>query len=86
MAFPRFHVGSVSVLHQFHIKALSSLALLRLLNVLLRTPRSLNPRRLDIILDLELELLRYIQQLHIEQQGRVGRDGASGTTLTVAQF
>jgi hypothetical protein len=32
------------------------LARLRLLNVLPCTPRSLNPRRLDIILDLELEL------------------------------
>jgi hypothetical protein len=45
-------------LYQFHIKALSSLARLRLLNVLPCTPRSLNPRRLDIILDLELELDR----------------------------
>gem|GEM_PF-3556329 len=44
------------LLHQFHIKALSSLARLRLLNVRTCTPRSLNPRRLDIILDLELEL------------------------------
>ena len=43
-------------IYQFHIKALSSLARLRLLNVLSCTPRSLNPRRLDIILDLELEL------------------------------
>jgi len=43
-------------LYQFHIKALSSLARLRLLNVLPCTPRSLNPRRLDIILDLKLEL------------------------------
>ena len=42
-------------LYQFHIKALSSLARLRLLNVQSCTPRSLNPRRLDIILDLELE-------------------------------
>jgi hypothetical protein len=44
------------LLYQFHIKALSSLARLRLLNVLPCTPHSLNPRRLDIILDLELEL------------------------------
>jgi hypothetical protein len=47
------HVQAMS--YQFHIKALSSLARLRLLNVLSCTPRSLNPRRLDIILDLELE-------------------------------
>jgi hypothetical protein len=40
-------------LFQFHIKALSLLARLRLLNVLKCTPRSLNTRRLDIILDLE---------------------------------
>jgi len=32
------------------------LARLRLLNVLFSTPRSLNPRRLEIILDLELVL------------------------------
>jgi hypothetical protein len=43
-------------LYQFHIKVLSSLARLRQLNVHICTPRSLSPRRLDIILDLELEL------------------------------
>jgi hypothetical protein len=36
------------------------LARLRLLNVLPCTPRSLNPRRLDIILDLELELCKVV--------------------------
>ena len=40
---------------QFQIKALSSLARLRLLNVLPVRLRRLNPRRLDFILDLELE-------------------------------
>jgi hypothetical protein len=47
----------MQTLYQSHIKALSSLARLRLLNVLPCTPRRLNPRCLDIILDLELELL-----------------------------
>jgi hypothetical protein len=46
-----------SVLFQFHIKALSSLARLRQLNVRICTPRRLNPRRLEIILDLKLVLL-----------------------------
>jgi len=44
-------------LFQFQIKALSSLARLRLLNVLGVRLRRLNPRRLDIILDLKSELL-----------------------------
>jgi len=47
---------SLSDLFQFHIKALSSLARLRLLNVHFSTPRRLNLRRLEIILDLELVL------------------------------
>jgi len=47
------------VLFQFQIKALSALARLRLLNVLFSAPRSLNPRRLEIILDLELVVNRY---------------------------
>ncbi|RQW84399.1 MAG: hypothetical protein EHM79_14020 [Geobacter sp.] len=42
---------------QFHINALSALARLQLLNVLFSTPRSLNPRRLEIILDLELVVI-----------------------------
>lgn len=40
--------------YQFHIKALSALARLRLLNVLPVRLRRLNPRRLDFILDLKL--------------------------------
>ncbi|RQW86636.1 MAG: hypothetical protein EHM79_09325 [Geobacter sp.] len=44
---------------QFHIKALSALVRLRLLNVLFSSPRNLNPRRLEIILDLELVVNRY---------------------------
>ena len=51
-------------LFQFHIKALSALARLRLLSVLFSTPRSLNPRRLEIILDLELELAEKILALY----------------------
>jgi hypothetical protein len=43
-------------LYQFQIKALSSLARLQLLNVRVVRLRRLNPRRLDFILDLELEL------------------------------
>jgi hypothetical protein len=39
---------------QFQIKALSSLARHRHLNVLIGTPRRLNPRRLDFIFDLKL--------------------------------
>jgi len=45
----------MNVSFQFHIKALSALARLRLFNVLFSSPRSLNPRRLETILDLELE-------------------------------
>ena len=41
------------MLYRFQIKALSSLARLRLLNVLPVCLRRLNPRRLDFILDLE---------------------------------
>ena len=47
------HVASLS--YQFQIKALSSLARLRLLSVLIVRLRRLNPRRLDFILDLKLE-------------------------------
>jgi hypothetical protein len=46
-------------LFQFRIKALSSLALLRHLNVLISTPRRLNPRRLDFIFDLKLVLAAF---------------------------
>jgi hypothetical protein len=46
----------VHQLFQSQIKALSSLARLRLLNVLVARLRRLNPHRLDFILDLELEL------------------------------
>ena len=45
------------VLHRFQIKALSSLARLRHLNVLSVRLRRLNPRRLDFIPDLELVLV-----------------------------
>ena len=48
--------SGIEELFQFPIKALSALARLRLLKVLFSTPRSLNPRRLEIILDLELVL------------------------------
>ena len=41
--------------YQFHIKALSSLARIQLLNVPVVRLRRLNPRRLDFILDLKLE-------------------------------
>jgi hypothetical protein len=44
-------------LFQFHIKALSSLARLRLLNIRNVCLRRLNPRRLAIIFDLETELV-----------------------------
>ena len=44
--------GSAGDSFQFHIKALSSLARLRLLNVPIVRLRRLNPRRLDIILNL----------------------------------
>jgi hypothetical protein len=56
---PAFFAASVlpdGNLFQFHIKALSALARLRLLNIHFSTPRSLNPRRFEIILDLELVL------------------------------
>jgi len=39
---------------QFHIMVLSALARLRLLSVLFSTLSSLNPRRLEIIFNLEL--------------------------------
>ena len=45
------NLGAVSLLFQFHLKALYALARLRLLNVLFRSPQSLNPCRFAIILD-----------------------------------
>ena len=42
-------------LYQFHIKALSSLVRLRLLNIRSVCLRRLNPHRLDFIFDLKLE-------------------------------
>jgi len=51
------------VLAQFQIKALSSLARLRLLNVLFVSLRRLNPRRLDFIFDLKSEFVRIIPAL-----------------------
>jgi hypothetical protein len=45
------------MLNQFQIKALPSLARLRLLNIRVVCLRRLNPRRLDFILDLKLVLL-----------------------------
>jgi len=47
---------SFTEIFQFPIKALSALARLLLLNVLFSTPRRLNTRLLEIILDLELVL------------------------------
>ena len=43
-----------AALFQFHTRALFAMARIRRLNVLFGTPRGLNPRRLGIILDLEL--------------------------------
>jgi hypothetical protein len=47
--------GRKPLSHQFQIKALPSLAHLRLLNVLPVRLRRLDPRRLGFIFDLELE-------------------------------
>jgi hypothetical protein len=47
----------LQILYQFQIKAASSLARLRLLNVRIVSLRCLNPRRLDVIFDLKLVLL-----------------------------
>ena len=55
-ASAKFLRVTAAVLFQSQIIALSSLARLRLLNVLTVSLRRLNPHRLDIILDLELEL------------------------------
>jgi hypothetical protein len=52
-------------LFQFQIKALSSLARLRLLNVLPVRLRRLNPRRLDFILVLKLELFVIADRFYI---------------------
>jgi hypothetical protein len=49
--------GAEGWLFQFQIKAASSLARLRLLNVLTVCLRRLDPRRLDVIFDLKSELV-----------------------------
>ena len=54
---PNQPAESQEALFQFQLKALSSLARLRLLNVLSVRLRRLNPRRLEITLDLELDYM-----------------------------
>jgi hypothetical protein len=66
--------GDPGVLFQFQLKALSSLARRRLLNVLPVRLRRLLPRRLDIIFDLKLELP--CRRLHHRLWSSKGRRGA----------
>jgi hypothetical protein len=54
-------------LFQFQIKAPSSLARLRLLNILIVCLRRLSPSRLDCIFDLEPELLYKLESIMINQ-------------------
>ena len=67
-------IGSMSAPYcQFQIKALPSLARLRLLNVLRVRLRRLNPRRLGFIFDLKLELLSISYVINSSTLHLIGR-------------
>jgi outer membrane protein insertion porin family len=72
------------MLSQFQIKALSSLARLRHLNVLSVRLRRLNPRRLDFILDLESVLVLIICVLQLIVAGTARAEGEKIVEVRIA--